>query len=435
MKILVINDIANYHQQVKQHFSLTKGYYFASGLSKIPNNQVYFLTTGETKKENQLTFLNDLEITFDFIKDLNLILLIRENNFIEILEKYPLIKQWIFNEHRSENQKLAIKSDSLSWVYSAHYLKVFREKFKQNFVEFVAKFFDILFVQTEEYKKYSVDIIKQRFGDLVANAILKKVFVSRMGVPNQLPFDFKLKNPYDLNHNYCLDNYYKLKPDLALHSLVYTLKNRAHTKKKIDEYNKKKTIIIYMGRIKVDGGKILYLLRDIMKKLGNDFELHLFPGRFELPDVEIEVLSPKYMDNLQTLRDSMFYQNDNVIVHVPFDDETKTKWVQYADIGIDFCSSRPLNKRSEAGHAKVLEYCYYGLKVVCEKNICNSHLVENANNGILIDNLGTVDDYVKAIKEIKERKIDQKLASEKTIEDSNWERISKEFNDFLLITK
>ena len=431
MKILVINDIADYHTQLKQHFSLTKGYYFAKGLSNIKENEVYFLTTGKSTGEKLLNFINDLEITKEFLDSINLILLIRENNFLDILEKYPLIKNWIFNDKRSDKQKLAIKSDSLAWVYSAHYLKNFRLKYKEHFVEFVAKYFDIVFVQTEEYKEFSTRIIKQRFGSNLANVINKKIFISRMGVPNDVPFNFELQNPYDINHNYCTDTYYKLKPNTALHPLIYTLKNRAHTNRDIKHYNKEKTILIYMGRIKVDRGKILYMMRDIMLKLGSDYELHIFPGRFELPDVDIKVLSPKYMDNLQTLRDYIFAPCDNVVIHVPFDEKTKTKWVQYADIGIDFASSRPKNHRSYAGHAKVLEYCYYGLKVVCEKNICNSHLVSNADSGILLNNIATVDEYVEAIKEIKEKDTIKKDISQITINDSNWDKIANEFNDYL----
>lgn len=186
-----------------------------------------------------------------------------------------------------------------------------------------------------------------------------------------------------------------------------------------------------MGRIKVDGGNILYLLRDIMKKLGSEYELHIFPGRFELPDIPVKVWSPKYKDNLQTLRDYIFGSNDNVIIHVPFDEKTKTKWVQYADIGIDFSSSRPNNVKSCAGHAKVLEFCYYGLKVVCEKNICNSNLVINAKNGILINGIGNSDTYVEAIIKVKNKLVDKKSASLITLNENNWDKISQEFYDYL----
>lgn len=431
MKILVINDIADYHKQIKHHFSLTKGYYFSKGLSKIKNNNVYFLTLGNTTKDGDLTFINDLEITPSFLQDTNLILLIRENNFIDIIDKYNHIKEWIFNDKRNDTQQLAIKSDSLSWVYSAAYLKNFRLKYKLNWVEFVAKYFDILFVQTKEFKEFSIKIIKQRFGGNLAVVLQKKIFISRMGVPNIIPLDDKYNNPYTTNHDYCLDNYYKLKPNFALHPLCYTLKNRAHSNKRIEDYNKPKIKLIYMGRIKVDKGKILFLMRDIMMKLGNNYELHIFPGRFELPDIDVKVWSPKYMDNLQTLRDYIFAQCDNVIIHVPFDDNTKTKWVQYADIGIDFASSRPENRKSYAGHAKVLEYCYYGLKVVCERNICNSHLVSNSKNGLLISGIGNSDTYVEAIKQVAAMKNNQIKASQNTIDDSNWDKISKEFYDYL----
>ena len=428
MKILIINDIADYHTQLKQHFSLTKGYYFAKGLSKIKDNNVYFFTTGKSSVDEQLKFINDKEVTKTFLDDVNLILLIRENNILDIMDKYSVIKDWIFNDTGDENHKLGIKSDSLSWVYSANYLKNFRLKYNKNFVEFVAKYFDILFVQTSEYKEFSIKIIRQRFGGHLATIISKKIFISRMGVPNKLPFDNSLENPYNIEHDYCIDTYYKLRQDMALHPLVYTFKNRAHSDKKISEYNKPKTILIYMGRIKVDKGSILYLMRDIMLELGSDYELHIFPGRFQLPDVDINVLSPKYMDNLQTLRDYIFAKCDNVIIHVPFDEKTKTKWVQYADIGIDFASSRPANRRSYAGHAKVLEYCYYGLKVVCEKNICNSHLVSNSKSGILLNGIASIDEYVEAIKLMNEKNIDKKTVSQNTINDSNWDKISAEFN-------
>lgn len=431
MKILIINDLNDYNKQIKQHFSLTKGYYFGKSLSNITNNDVFFLTTGDTYMDNNLIFINHNEITNDFMSDLNLLLLIRENNFIEIVDTYSVIKSWIFNDYRDKNQRLAIKSDSLAWVYSSSYLKNFRLKYDLNWVEFVAKYFDILFVQTKEFKDFSIRIIRQRFGNNLATILHKKIFISPMGIPNKSPLNFNLNSPYTINHDYCLDNYYKLKKGNALHPLCYTLKNRAHSNKDVNEYDKSKIILIYMGRIKVDNGKILYMMRDIMLQLGSDYELHIFPGRFILPYVNVNVWSPKYMDNLQTLRDNIFGSCDNVIIHVPFDEETKTKWIQFADIGIDFSSSRPSNIKSYAGHAKVLEYCYYGLKVVCERNINNSHLILKANNGILLNGLASVENYVDAIKTITQHNINVEEVSRKTIEDNNWDLIVEKFNNFL----
>ena len=98
MNVLVINDIGDYHQQIKNHFSLTKGYYFSKGLSEIKNNNIYFLTTGANIKEDNLNFINDKNIDEDFLKNINLILLIKESNFVDIIKKYQLIKKCIYEK-------------------------------------------------------------------------------------------------------------------------------------------------------------------------------------------------------------------------------------------------------------------------------------------------------------------------------------------------
>ena len=181
-----------------------------------------------------------------------------------------------------------------------------------------------------------------------------------------------------------------------------------------------------MGRIKSDQGKILYMLRDIMKILGDTYELHIFPGRFVIPNFQVSVISPKCGSNLQLLRDSIFYDSDNVIIHYPYEEQDKTKYLQYADIAIDFSPNRPHNAICSAGNAKLLEYCYYGLKVVCEKNIGNSELVENGKNGILLDGIASVDNYVEAIKKISNETINRSFTINYMCENHNWDIISKE---------
>ena len=63
-----------------------------------------------------------------------------------------------------------------------------------------------------------------------------------------------------------------------------------------------------------------------MKKLGEEYELHVFPGTFQIPGTNISKYSSKYPHNLQLLRDSIFYDCPNVIIHFPFNDETKSKF-------------------------------------------------------------------------------------------------------------
>ena len=238
-----------------------------------------------------------------------------------------------------------------------------------------------------------------------------------MGVPNKYPIIEELQNPYDINHNYCVKDMSLLCENKALLPLITN-----------EKFNEKKIILIYMGRIKTDGGKILYLLRDIMKELGDNFELHIFPGRFIIPESDLIEKSSKDRNNLKEMQEKIFLESNNVIIHFPFfDNFSKTAYLQYADIGIDFSPSRPNNIKHDAGNAKLLEYCYYGLKVVCEKNIGNSELVELGKNGILLDGIATSQDYVEAIKKINKIEIDKNYTINQIINYNNWDLIGKDF--------
>jgi hypothetical protein len=167
-------------------------------------------------------------------------------------------------------------------------------------------------------------------------------------------------------------------------------------------------------------------MRDIMNKLGDGFELHIFPGRFCIPNSKVSVFSSKYPVNLQILRDTIFHSCNNVIIHYPYDDKSKSKYLSYADIGIDFSSKRPLNIKCPAGNAKLLEYCNYGIKVVTEKNVNNSHLVIDGKNGIVLDNLASVDEYVESIKKLVDHEYDKKYTIDQTIKTNSWDVIAKE---------
>lgn len=69
-----------------------------------------------------------------------------------------------------------------------------------------------------------------------------------------------------------------------------------------------------------------------------------------------------------------------------------------------------------------------GLPVVTERNVNNSYLVDNCFNGIVLDGIGTTDDYVQSIISLtKKIKIDRKNASKITIQNENWNLRAKEF--------
>lgn len=417
--LLVISELCDYKKAQKRHFSLTKGYYISLGLSKLVDT--YYITTGESYQENKLNVININEIDELFMQDIKYILLIREANIIDVIESNKILKEVLLNN--KQDKIIGIKSDALVWLSSKAYHKRFKNEYKINFLDFVKKTFDIICVQTKEAKQNGVKLINHRFKE-TKGWLEKKIVISPMGVPNFDPYTIKTENPYTINHEYCVDDCRKLANDKALHPVCYMERYKAFNKQR-ENYNTQKTILIYMGRIKTNKGKIVLVLKEIMKKLGETFELHVFPGSFDIPGSNISKFSSKYPHNLQLLRDSIFYDCKNVIIHYPFNDKTKYKYLQHAEIGIDFSSVRPKNEVTNVGNAKLLEYCYYGLKVVTEENVCTNHLVKDAKNGCLLKGIATVDEYVEAIKLLSSTKYDKQLAINETIKSSNWDLIAK----------
>jgi len=264
----------------------------------------------------------------------------------------------------------------------------------------------------------------------VNDSIEDKIFISRMGVPERPPYSGRDKNDIQLFKNkddYCVDYWFDLKGGLAFRPLCFTEKHISRTSEDYSRFMEEKTKIVYTGRVKMDGGNIFHLMRDIMLILGDDFELHLFPGSFYLPEVPISVFSSKFPVNVQLIRDRHFAECTNVIVHYPFESRDKDDVFASMDIGLDFSQARPNDTVSYMGNAKLLEYCYYGLKSVTEKNVYNSDIALESGGGIALPGIATAEDYADAIRTANERKLDWKRVSKYTFNNHGWKKITKEF--------
>ena len=196
-------------------------------------------------------------------------------------------------------------------------------------------------------------------------------------------------------------------------------------------FNRPKKIIIYTGRIKVNGGRIFIDMREIMEILGDDYELHIFPGSFVIPlEKSTVVCSAKNANHLVLLRDTIFKNSKNIIIHFPYEHDDKYKYLYHADCGIDFSDVRPKPTKSLAGHAKILEYCEMGLPIVCEDNINNINLIRQGKNGIILPYLASNLEYANAIKRIiNDEKIDREYCRNITVEKENWDCKAKELLD------
>lgn len=413
MKFLIINDFNDINDVKIRHFSLDKGHFMAKSLHGF-GHEVYFLTIKDDYEQNGIKYIHFVNINTDFIDTIDYVMIVREPLFIEILNILPALKNKILIPKKlRKNPKIIVKSDSPIWftnkvfidnLYNFFGVTKSRHCVKQWIVDHV----DYICAQNEEFKRNAL------FNGLPLESIL----VSNMGISNNI-IDFdELINPYDIDHKYCVDKSSLLTFGKALWPHYYV-----ENPEKKSEICVKKNIIVYTGRIKTNGGKVLFNMSNIMKELGDEYELHIFPGSFVIPSENDSSTSHsgKNTNSLNLLRDTIFKENKNIFVHYPYIHEEKYRYLHFADCGIDFSDIRPKNAIPLAGHAKILEYCESGLPVVCEENIQNLFLIKNGNNGIILPYMASDLEYAEAIKKIQTMNIDRQFCRNITVQNENWD--------------
>jgi len=412
---LVINDFNDINDAWVRHFSMDKGHFMAKSLAKL-SHKIFFFTTKNDYVKDDINYISKKNITEQFIDTVNYILIPREPMLIPILKEFDLIKNRLaINKDIRSSPKFIIKSDSPVW---------FTHK---NFISDIVNLFGVKKSRPiiTSWVVNHIDFICAQNEDFCANALAlgiprKSLLISGMGIsPMEIDFD-KLTNPYDPSHAYCVPNAPKLGKFKALIPLHY-LENP----NQMSEFTQssKKYILIYTGRIKSDSGRILFNMAHIMQLLGDDFELHIFPGSFIIPLRGYALNhSGKNAYSLEILRNVIFKNNKNVIVHFPYEHNDKYMYLHYADCGIDFSDARPSQTKSSADHAKILEYCEVGLPVVCEGFIHNSDLVLKGKNGIVLPYMASDELYADSIRKIIKTDINREFCRKMTIENENWDK-------------
>ena len=422
-RCLTIHELEDFGRTAMRHFSSTKGFLFAEGMAD--HIESCYLTTGTSSTIDGVKLINLEQLRNEGLSSFDLIVITREFVFPQLFEKLPEILDLMLDENRKT--VIAHKGDSFGWIKNNDFRRSFSEKTggKTAFRE-IGKMFDIICAQTDLLADASMGGLNEEVRELIRD----KIFISRMGVPQKLPYSGRDKDSIQIFENkegYCVDYWFDLKPGFALTPLCFTEKHRTRTNEDYETYLAEKTKIIYSGRIKIDNGRILYLMRDIMLLLGDDFELHIFPGSFFLPGVPINRFSSKFPVNIQLIRDRHFAECSNVIVHYPFESRDKEEGMGSMDIGLDFSQARPENETSRMGNAKLLEYCYYGLKTVTEKNVYNSSISTSTGAGIAIQDIGTAEKFAVTIEKLAKMKTEWKGISSHTYKNHGWIQICSEF--------
>jgi glycosyltransferase involved in cell wall biosynthesis len=421
MHFLFINDFNDINQAIIRHFSLDKGHYLAKAIQSL-GHTVYFMTMNTKYEKNGINYVPITEISEDFLELFQYVIIVREPLFTSILEKIPSVKNYLAVPKIFRNgPKFIIKSDSILWIRNKELGQRLSEIYLTPIAgkEWMIHHIDYICAQNELYLKTGLKTGVPR----------QMMLLSSMSISNN-SFDRELLiDPYLSDHSYCVTSGREMMEGKALLPLYYV----NHPEERI-LFDRKKTILIYTGRIKTNKGRIFYDMRDIMDLLGEDFELHLFPGSFVIPTPDDKNLinrSGKDTNSLEMLRDQIFPDSRNIIIHFPYQHHDKYRYLNFADCGIDFSDVRPQNILGMAGHAKILEYCEMGLPVVCENNIQNLYLLVNGKNGIILPYRASANEYANAIREILSKPIDRAYCRAITMYNENWNRRAGEILDQL----
>lgn len=417
MKFLIINDFNDINDAIITHFSLDKGHFIAKSLTKF-KHEVYFLTNKDNYKLNDINYINIKNIIEPFLSSIDYVMIMREPLFIDIINQMPAIKDKISISCKNRiKPKFIVKSDSALWFINKQFRKDIQQTFptirKSEIKSWIINHVDYICAQNSEFASLAY-----------SNGIpFKTIILSNMSIENKKVDYNKLIDPYDINHQYCVKNAFAMENGKALLPKYYV-----DNPDKLSEFNIKRYIVVYTGRIKTDGGKILFNMSNIMNLLGDKFELHIFPGTFIIPSENGDgvVHSARNSNSLEILRDTIFAQNKNIIVHYPYEHHDKYMYLHHANCGIDFSDTRPNKTKPLAGHAKILEYCESGLPVVCEENIHNLFLIHNGRNGIILPYLATDEQYADAVGKIVTMKIDRRYCRIITLENENWDKRTTE---------
>lgn len=429
LHFLIISDIVDVTTKKITHYSLDKGLNLGKGIVASTGSKVDYIVSTDTYTSDNITYIDYKTMSAEQIDLYDYVIIVREGMMEYLFDTFVELKKVFFNLKRKT--KIIIKSDSCGWVIDKDFRKYIGKEAHINestnsVIRYINSNINVICVQNEDFFSKGLEM---KFSS-------SRMMISNMAVP-YITIDWdNIPNPYFNDYSYC-----KIKTKLgAGDSLIpsYYVLNPNDIGELYKPREKPRIKIIYMGRIKTDGGKIIYLLKDIIEQLGDEYELHIFPGSFVLANEEtkrVEKFSANNSNHLEIMRDRIFSGTKNVFVHCPFDHKDLYKYLWHVDIGIDFSSSRPHDIKASAGNAKLLEYCYVGLPVVTEKNVNNSWLVTNCKNGILLDGIGTCSQYVESIQKLlfdETYKVDRKKASMITMENENWNLRGAQFVENLI---
>jgi hypothetical protein len=412
-RILIVADLNDPNINLGTQFGLTKGYYLARAFARLGHQVDYLIHSPGSVRDN-VCYLNISDLKT--LNDYHILIFSMEMMMPTIWDKSPVIWEYISqNKSKRIGPKIIVRSDNPLWYKKKIFARLKKPK------SWVISHIDYISSQTEEFKNLAIN------AGIPPNMLI----VSNMAVWDQWDqWDQVMQNPYDLKHQYCVESVAQLTYGKALLPRIYL--EHPELRKNFDVT---KYIIVYIGRVKSDNGRIFNNMSNIMKILGDQYELHIFPASFYLPGTT-KRMSARNVHHLGLLRDQVFADSTNIIIHHPYHHDKGYSYLFYAHCGIDFSHMRPNKGHQMAGHAKILDYSSAGLPIVCEENIGNLFVVKNAGNAIILPYMASDQMYALAIRKIvEEQPIDREKARQITLNNENWIKRAQELISQISVPK
>ena len=187
-RCLVIHEIDDFGGDSMRHFSSTKGFLFAEGMSK--HIDCFYLTTGSSSTIDGVKLLNIEQIKSEGLESFDLIVITREFVFPELFESLPEILDIMLDDSRKSI--IAHKGDSFGWIKNNDFRKSFHEKTDKVVFSEIHNMFDMICSQTDLLAERSKESLPVDVCERIENSL----FISRMGVPERMPYSGRDKEKF-----------------------------------------------------------------------------------------------------------------------------------------------------------------------------------------------------------------------------------------------
>jgi len=389
-------------------------------------HEVYFLF-GELQKSisnNNINYICNTDLDDELVNSFDAIMFCKHNDgaIDGVIEKNTAIKDLFGKKIKKE------KKDGLFKPYVVCKTCIIPEVkyFKKTLCKDISHIFDYFFLQTDNVKLTKC---------IVRSIIGIKRFYKYKEIDEENCFRIKNVHAYGIENN--IDTQRAQYSDMFVPKTINFgecpfVKNTKYT-------------LIYIGRLRQNYGMVLPFIMKLMNKLGSDFKLIILPGSFNIPNQKPLIkYNPKKSHHIKALRnyfkcknikfleeykDCQVHKDDyindeevkcNIEVFDPVAWGEQYNYIAHCDVALNFSPNRSRNYLCEVANTKVFDYLGSGVPVVSEKGCQNNYMISNYNAGVVVNDIGSIENYYSGILEIINKKYDHELIKTNFINNENY---------------